>query len=592
MASDRTDGELLQEIVERKISRRWLLRRAAVLGLSTPVISGLLAACGGDDDDDDDDDDEPTEAEGGETPAEGSEDEEPTEEEGEEEPEPTEASDGGDGEGQRGGRLRVATTGQPSGLDMHIRGQRTITLIGWHMYEALFTFDGNYETVPMLAEGYEVSDDGLTVTVTLRQGVPFHNGDEMLAADVVASFERWAPISSLGLAISQFLDTVTAVDDYTVEFSLTSPLVALPSMLARQAQGLSIHPASIMEAAADSQMEPDQLIGTGPYMLSDFQPDRFTLLTRFEDYASRDEEPSGYAGRKAAYLDEIEFVPSPDEAARVAGLQAGDFHFLEEIIPDQIEQIGDNPDVNIVILPPRSYGVIILNTAAGIMSDVRIRKAVQAAIAVVPSGQVTHGEGYFEPGPGIMMPQTAWDSDVGSEFYDMGDPELCQQLLDEAGYDGTPIRVLCTQEDLGDYNAAVVAQQQMEEGGFTIDLQVMDEATLDENLEEDDAWDMTTGAYVFRPDPVLIAAFASCTADGKWCSDEKVAVVERLQTEQDPEARFAAFEELQQLWYDEAPAIKLVNNFGVAPLSSKVKNIIETTHFEIEPEFVNCWLEE
>jgi peptide/nickel transport system substrate-binding protein len=475
---------------------------------------------------------------------------------------------------------------------MQFRGQRTITLIGWHMYEALFTFDAAYETVPMLAEGFEVSDDGLTTTITLRQGVPFHNGDEMLAADVVASYERWAPISSLGIAISSFLESITAVDDYTVEFVLGAPLVALPSMLARQAQGLSIHPASIMEAAGENPLEPDQYIGTGPYMLSDFQPDRFTLLTRFEDYASRDEEPGGYAGRKAAYLDEIEFVPSPDEAARVAGLQAGDFHYLEEIIPDQIEQIGDNPDVNIQILPPRSYGVIVLNTAEGIMSDVNIRKAVQACIAVVPSGQVTHGEGYFEPGPGIMMPQTAWDSDVGSEFYDMNDPELAKQLLEEAGYDGTPIRILCTQEDLGDYNAAVVAEQQMKEGGFTTELQVMDEATLDEMLEDDAAWDLTTGAYVFRPDPVLIAAFVSCSADGKWCSDEKVAISERLQTERDPDARFAAFEELQQLWYDEAPAIKLVNNFGVAPLAASVKNAIESTHFEIEPEFVNTWLEE
>lgn len=620
MTDDRKVDELLDEITQTRRSRRWLLKRAAVIGLSTPVVSALLAACGGDDDDDDDttsdstepaedsaepteatdDSEEPTEAtvDSGDATEPADDSAEPTEESGGAEDEPTEDSEAAEEpvdpeeEGRRGGKMRVATTGQPSGLDMQIRGQRTITLIGWHMYEALYTFDGDYETVPMLAEGHEVSDDGLTVTITLRQGVPFHDGTEMVAADVVASYERWAPISSLGLAISQFLESITAVDDSTVEFVLTSPLVALPSMLARQSQGLSIHPASIMEASMDAPLEPDQYIGTGPYTMVDYQPDRFTLLRRFEDYASRDEEPSGYAGRKAAYLDEIEFVPTPDEAARLAGLQAGDFHYLEEIIPDQIEQIGDNPDVNVEILPPRSFGVIILNTAEGIMSDVNIRKAVQACIAVVPSGQATHGEGYFEPGPGIMMPQTAWDSDVGSEFYDMNDPELAQQLLDEAGYDGTPIRILCTQEDLGDYNAAVVAQQQMEQGGFTTELQVMDEATLDENLEDDAAWDMTTGAYVFRPDPVLIAAFVSCTADGKWCSDEKVAVSEQLQTEQDPDARFEAFEQLQQLWYDEAPAIKLVNNFGVAPLSSKIQNAIESTHYEIEPEFTNCWLEE
>jgi peptide/nickel transport system substrate-binding protein len=495
-------------------------------------------------------------------------------------------------EGQRGGRLRVAATGQPAGLDMHLTNQRTITMIGWQMFEALFTFDRDYQTVPMLAQGHEVSPDGLTVTITLRQGVPFHDGSEMVAADVIASYNRWAPVSSLGLAIAPFLESVTEADPYTVVFNLNTPLVALPSMLARQAQGLSIHPKSVIDAAGSNPFTDAQYIGTGPYQFVERQADRFTLMKRFEGYVGVESEPSGYAGRKAAYLDEIEFVPVPDEAARVAGLQSGEFHYLEEIIPDQIEVLGDNPDVNIQILPPRSYGVIILNTVAGLMSDVRIRQAVQAAISVVPSGQATHGEGYFEPGPGIMLPQTAWHSEVSAELYDQGDPAKAQQILTDAGYDGTPIRLLATQEDLGDYNAAVVAQQQLEEAGFKVELEVTDEATLDENLEDDDRWDMTTNAYVFRPDPVLIPAFASCTADGQWCSDEKVAVVQRLQTESTQEARFAAFEELQALWYAEAPAIKLVNNYGIAALSSKVKNIIETTHFEIEPEFANCWLED
>jgi len=497
-----------------------------------------------------------------------------------------------EGEPRRGGLLRVAATGQPAGLDMHLTNQRTVTMIGWQMYEALFTFDKDYQTVPMLAAGVEASADGLQYTLPLRQGVMFHNGEEMKAADVIASFNRWAPVSNLGQAISEFLQEITEVDPYTVSITLTSPVVALPSMMARQAQGLSIHPKSVLDAAGSNPLTDAQYIGTGPYQFVERQADRFTRFQRFDGYVGVESPPSGYAGSKAAHLDEIEFVPVPDEAARVAGLQSGEYHYLEEIIPDQIEVLGDNPDVNIQILPPRSYGIIVLNNAAGPMSNVTMRQAVQAAISVVPSGLATHGEGYFEPGPGIMLPQTAWHSEVGAELYDQGDPEKARQLLTDAGYDGTPIRVLCTQEDLGDYNAAVVAQQQLEEAGFTISLEVSDEATLEENIEDDAAWDVSTNAYVFRPDPMLIPAFASCTFDGKWCSPEKEAVVARLQTELDPAARFAAFEELQQLWYRDAPAIKLVNNYGVAPLSSKVKNVLETTHFEIEPEFANTWLEE
>lgn len=497
-----------------------------------------------------------------------------------------------DGEPRTGGTLRIASTGQPAGLDNHLLNNRTVTLIAWNMYEALFTFDADYATVPMLAEGMEISEDGLTNTITLRQGVPFHNGEEMLAADVIASFERWLPVSALGLAIQPFLESITAVDDYTVELVLTSPLVALSSMLARQSQGLSIHPKSVLDAAGESPLPHEGYIGTGPYRFVELQADRYTLLERFEDYVGVEAEHSGYAGKKPAYLDELEFVPVPDEAARIAGLQAGDYHYLEEIIPDQIEVIGDDPAVTIEILPPRSYGVIIMNTSAGLMSDVKIRQAAQAAIAVEPLAQASHGEGYFEPGPGIMLPQTVWDSDVSAELYNQGDPEKCQQLLDEAGYDGTVIRFLTTQEDLGDYNAAVVAQQQLEQGGFTVELEVSDEATLDVNLEDDNRWEMNTDSYVFRPDPVLIAAFASCTAVGKWCSDEKVATVEQLQTELDREARFEAFEELQRLWYEQAPAIKITNQFGVAALASSVQGLLGEMHFEIEPEFANTWLQE
>ena len=233
-----------------------------------------------------------------------------------------------------------------------------------------------------------------------------------------------------------------------------------------------------------------------------------------------------------------------------------------------------------------------MNTAGGMMTNQPIRQAVQAAVAVEPSGQATHGEGYFEIGPGIMLPQTVWASDVSAELYNQNNPEKASQLLTEAGYDGTAVRILCTQEDLGDYNAAVVAQQQLEAGGFTVALEVFDEATLEEHLEDDERWDITTNAIVFRPDPVLIAPFASCSWDGSWCSPEKLAVMEQLQTAADFEARYAALEELQRLWYEQAPMVKLVNNYGVAALSSKVQGLLGRMHFEIEPEFTNCWLEE
>jgi peptide/nickel transport system substrate-binding protein len=333
-------------------------------------------------------------------------------------------------------------------------------------------------------------------------------------------------------------------------------------------------------------------MGTGPYQFTEFQADRFTLLTRFEDYVGPEGEPSVYAGARNAYLDEIEFRPVPDEAARVAGFQAGDYHYLEELIADQIEQMQEDPDLRVATLPPRSYGYIGLNHASGLMTDLKIRQAVQAAMNVEPQGLASHGEGFFEVGPGIMLPVTVWDSDAGAELYSQNDPDKARALLEEAGYDGTPIRWITTQEDLGDYNSAEVCRQQLEEAGFTVELVVVDEPTVAEMRSEREGWDAWNGAFILRTDPTLLPYLSSCDYSGWWCSPEKEEAFERLLTQIDFDARYAAFEDLQRLFYEEVGGIKQQNNYGIMVIRNEVQNFgPETTLFELEPEFTNCWLE-
>ena len=91
---------------------------------------------------------------------------------------------------KRGGTLRVALTGEPPTIDVHQTGATLVLNIAWHMVEGLFTLDKSFGVIPMLAEGYQVAPDRLTYTIRLRKGVPFHNGQEMTADDVVASLQR------------------------------------------------------------------------------------------------------------------------------------------------------------------------------------------------------------------------------------------------------------------------------------------------------------------------------------------------------------------------------------------------------------------
>jgi peptide/nickel transport system substrate-binding protein len=549
----------------------------------------LLAACGGDDDDDD-----PTEAPSDATSAPSGDDATPEAEatEGGDEEEATEPASSGDaGEPVRGGRLIVANASQPTSLDMHqTTGGRTVSLIGWHMFEALFTWDADYALMPQLAEAYEPNEDATVHTITLRQGVPFHNGEEMKAADVIASIERWGEIATSGKLLMESVSEISEADEYTVEITTATPIATVAQLLARAGQGCAIYPKSVIDAVGTDFVE--EYIGTGPYQFTEFQADRFTLLTRFEDYVGPEGEPSGYAGARNAYLEELEFRPVPDEGARVAGFQAGDFHYLEELIADQIESMRNNPDLRVDQLPPRSYGYIGLNHANGVFSDLKIRQAAQAAMDIEPQGLASHGEGFFTLGPGIMLPTTVWDSDAGAEFYNMRNPDLARQLLEEAGYDGTPVQWITTQEDLGDYNSAVVCQQQLQDVGFTVELVVVDEPTVATMRNELTGWDAWNGAFILRTDPTLLQYLSSPDYSGFWTSPEKEEAFERLLTQTEFEDRFAAFEDLQRLFYEEVGGIKQQDNFGIMAVAAVVQNFGPgTTHFELEPEFTNCWLE-
>lgn len=590
-----TYEELLHAAQAGLISRRQMLQRTLGLGLSAPAIAALLAACGGDDDDDEESDDGDEDSSGGEadptaTPeaATDGEDDEPTEAMDEDADDEDDATAGVAGEPTRGGALRVALIGEPPTLDIHQTTATIVSLVTWHIYEPLFTWDETFQILPMLAESHEVSADGLTNTVVLRQGVLFHNGEELTADDVIASIERWGEISGLGQNLLEATDSITAVDDYTIEFAMNRPFGAFLTVLARQNQGCAIFPKEAIDAVGVDPLE--EFIGTGPYMFVERQADRFIRLARYDDYSPQTGEPNGYGGAFGQYLDEIEFVPVPDEAARIAGLQAGDYDYLESISPDQSSTLEG--DANVVIQPTGATGweTFVLNTSQGIMTDVRLRQAILAAIDPEPILVGGQGEGFYRIDPGVMVQETAWHSTVGEELYAQADPERARELAEEAGYDGTPIRFMTTQEYRDMFNQAVVAQQQLEAAGFTVEQIVHDWATLVENRSDETYWDIFTTGITFRPDPVMLPFMQGCGWPGWWCSDKKNELTEQLQGESDFEARKAVWDDIQALFYEEVPHVKLGDALGVAAFSARMQGGLSM--FQLAPVFWNNWIEE
>lgn len=538
------------------MTRRRLLKTAGGLAVAAPLAGLALANCGG-------------ESGGGGSQA---------------NPSPT--TSGSEREARRGGKLRVALTGEPPNLDIHQSADTIVILVTYHMYETLFTWDSEFNPVPLLAEGFDISEDGLTTTVTLRQGVPFHNGEELQAKDVIASIERWGRIVGLGEGLMAATDRIVEVDPYTVEFQMNRPFGTFAVALARALQGCAIYPKSVLDRSDDTSLA--EFIGTGPYRFVTYEPDRFIRLERFDDYANPEGEPDGYAGGRAQHLDEIEFVPTPNEASRIAGLQAGDFHYLETVSTDYYESLNEDPRAAVELVEPDAWLNYVLNLSSPVTAKHDIRRAIQLALDPESIMKAAFGEGFYELTPTLLPGAEAWRSDAGAEHYNHHDPGEARRLIDEAGYDGAPLRFMTTQEEQFLYNSAVVATQQLEAVGFTVDLQVYDGATLSDRRQDPELWEIYTAGASFRPDPVM--RNMTCSATGWWCDEEKDALLADLQSESDYETRFEIWEEIQRRFYEDVPRLKIGDNRRILVRSPQLHGISETT--QLQPDFSSAWLDE
>lgn len=555
-------------------NRRDFIKRSAALALSLPAMSALIAACG-----DASDNPEPTTSRPAAQPDQTT--TEPDETEAEEpQSEPTSIPDAP----RRGGRLRVALTGDPPNLDIIQTSDSVVVLVGSHIYETLFTWDAEYRPVPLLAEALEVSDDGLVNTITLRPGVSFHNGETLSAGDVTASIERWGAVSSLGGDLMNVLDEIIEVDPLTIELHMSQPFGTLAMTLCRQLRGCAMYPASVLAKSTESDLA--EVIGTGPYRFVEWNPDQYILLERFDDYAQPVGNPDGYAGQKLQHLDEIEFVPVPAEASRVAGLLAGDYHYVETLSPDHLPAMETAGNVTTETLPADAWINIVLNMRSPVLEDQRIRRAVQVCLDHEAIMQASVGEGFYELTPELVPGAPFWYTEAGIEYFNVNDPEQARELLDEAGYDGTPIRILVTQAVQQEYNATLTMAQQMEEVGFNVDLQVMDGASLSDLRNQEDAWEIYTAWASFRPDPSM--RNLSCSATGWWCEEEKDQMLADMLTESDIEVRFELWEQVQQRFYEDVPRLKIGNTMRVNFHASNLQDIGPT---EMQPDFSNAWLE-
>ena len=468
-----------------------------------------------------------------------------------------------------GGVFKAAMIGEPPTLDLHTTTAVIVQHITWHIYEGLYTYDKSYNPIPLLVESHTVTDKGRTYTFKLRRGVKFHNGKEMTSADVVASLTRWGRLATPGKQFWKNVEGVEAKDPSTVTMFLKDTSGALLMGLARPNNGAVIYPKEIVDAAGDNQVK--EFIGTGPYRFVEHKPDRHVKVVRFKDYVARTDAPDGFGGKRTAYLDEILFIPVPEVAVRLAGIETGEYHYSQQLQQDQYDRLKTLPGVVPSIIKPSNWSTAVLNHKQGLMTDKRLRQAFQAALDMEPIMAAGFGnKAFYRMDPGLSFPeQPQWHSRVGGELYNQKNPARAKKLLQEARYTGQPVRWITTKEYQWMYKNALVATQQLEAVGFKIDLQVVDWATLVQRRNKPEVWDAFSTGITFNPEPAFSTATA-CNWPGWWCHEDKEQWMEAMARETDHKKRKAMWDKVQQIFYEDVGRVKFGDSFSLDAIRASV----------------------
>jgi peptide/nickel transport system substrate-binding protein len=428
-----------------------------------------------------------------------------------------------------------------------------------HVQEGLFAFGKDFDATPELAESFEVNDDGTEWTFHLRQGVLFHNGDELKAEDVVASLERWARIGPKGAALKD-LDRFEIVDDYTVKmhFNVTVGRFLLLALGSDENKAV-IMPKEVAEASPNAGVL-SEVIGTGPYEFVEHREDQFLRLKRFEDYVSRTDDPNYQGGGKAAYLDEIIFWIVTEQSTRVAGLESGEYDVITEVPDSDFRRLQGISGLEPVKNGPGLLMYMMFNHQEGITSNINFRKAMQAIINTdeISAAAVSDPE-FTLSNPSFYPPESAYNTDVRSELHNQADIEKAQQYLEAAGYDNEEVslQIIATNPVHG--RVAVSLAEQMKGAGINAVILSYDLATWVAKRRDPTALNIYTSAGYWIDPSLWHAEFNGTfpSPEVGFFSEETEEVFTQLAEESDFEARYLLGEELQRQFYDQVATINL-----------------------------------
>ncbi|HYH12858.1 MAG TPA: ABC transporter substrate-binding protein [Thermomicrobiales bacterium] len=456
-----------------------------------------------------------------------------------------------------GGVLRVGVQGDPTELDPARSNLAATELVVDLVYEGLVHEGPDLVPQPGLAESWQLSDDGLTYTFSLRQGVTFHNGREVTSDDVVYSIERVMDpeTGSPYVSYTERIAGIEAQDAATVVITLDSPDASFLAGLGRR--GLVIVPREVVEEVGLSQ----QMVGTGPFRFVDYVPNTSITLERNEAYWD--------TGKP--YLDGVELQIIPDDTARTTALVSGTVDLIEQVPHKDIEIIEQTDGVDLTGGATTNLRWLVFNTRREPFDRPEVRQAIARGIDRQPIIDAAVF-GYGEPLVG-MYPETFWFGYRGG--IPAPDPEGAASELADLGLPTDFQPGLLTWAQYGFLSAtSVVVQEQLRQLGIESEIESEENATYIQRFYEFDFDIAVMGAsgYV-DPNDFIQQNFRSDSTNNTsgYANPEMDALIaEGLET-QDLDARAEIYQQIQQLIIDDAPWVNLYTSSTFEGSSDRVR---------------------
>lgn len=481
-----------------------------------------------------------------------------------------------------GGTLMVAADTEPRNLNPAIVASNGVFFVASKVVEPLAEMDAGTGLRPLLAESWAGSEDGLSVTFKLREGVTFHDGRPFTSSDVAFSaLEVWKPLQNLGRVVFANLAAVDTPDERTAVFRFASPTPlqlienALPALTA-------VLPRHLYEGT-DIAQNPANLapVGTGPFAFAEHRPGEYYRLARNPDYWD--------AGRP--YLDEIVYRVLPDASSKAIALETGDLDLTAfSAVPlNDLERLASIDGLEVVTsgYDGITYALTVeFNHRNPMLANADVRRAIAHAIDTSFIIEAVF-LGYARTATGLV-PATATDfftDDVATYPFD---PARAEALLDAAGFprqDGAdrfalrlrPAPWFNETRATGEYVAQALAAV-----GIAVELVTADAAGHTAAVYTAHDFDLAIGSPVYRNDPAISTTvlYQSGLPDGVPFTNQygyaSVAVdglIAAGATELDKAARIDIYKDLQRLAAEELPVLPLVEFTFVTVTNSRVKNV-------------------